>query len=84
MVEKFTRGLLSRMGREVRSNLGLSHLVLLEMIKDAEAELREEDTAEDRRDFLLVCEFYFVVCFGASLRGCEGFMIERSDLVKNI
>ena len=58
--EKFTRGLLSRMGREVRSNLGLSHLVLLEMIKDAEEELRNDDTPEDRRDFLIVCELSLI------------------------
>ena len=24
------------------------------------------------------------MCFGASLRGCEGFMIERSDLIKHV
>lgn len=69
--EKFARGLLSRMGREVRSNAGLSHLVLLEIIRGAEEELRSEETTEERKEFLLVCQFYFVVCFGASLQGCE-------------
>ena len=82
--EKFSKGVLGRMGREVRSNAGLSHLVLLEMIKNAEEELRSSETSEERKDFLLVCQFYFVVCFGASLRGCEGFMIERSDLIRHV
>ena len=58
--------------------------MLLEMIRGAEEELRSEETTEERKEFLLVCQFYFVVCFGASLRGCEGFMIERSDLIRHV
>ena len=33
---------------------------------------------------MLFCTFDFVVSFGASLRGPEGIMIERSDLVEHM
>ena len=82
--EKFTKGLLGRMGRDVRSNAGLSHLVLLEMLNNAEEELRGGEVVDERKHFVVVCQFYFVVCFAASLRGCEGFMVERSDLIRHV
>ena len=82
--EKFSKGMLRRMGRDVRSNAGLNHLVLLEMVKNVEEELRSGQANEERQHFLVTCMFYFMVSFGASLRGSEGFMIERSDLIRHI
>ena len=84
LFEKFSKGLLSRMGRDVRSNSGLSHLVLVKIIENLERELQSSDAGDDRKHFLVVCGFYFVVCFVASLRGCEGFMVERSDLIRYV
>ena len=81
--EKFTKGMLGRMGRDIRSNAGLSHLVLLKMINNVENNLEREFLSEKEMRFNLMCIFYIIVCFGASLRGCEGFMIERSDLISH-
>lgn len=82
--EKFPKGMLERMGRDVRPNTGFSHLVLLEMVQNVEEELGSGDGLTERKHFLEVCVFYFFICFAASLRGCEDFVVERLDLIRHI
>ena len=45
-----------------------------------DAELRDRDTVEERRRDLILLGCYFVVCFGSSLRGNEGFMMEAQGM----
>ena len=82
--EKFAKGLLSRMGKDVRPNAGLSHLVLIQILNNIDKELIEGEEEYKRKRFLLLVAVYLVVSYVSSLRGCEGFMMERSDLVKHI
>jgi len=82
--QKFVKGLLGRMGKDIRSNAGLSHEVLILMLDKAEEDLNNDSLSWNEKRFILLCSFYFVVCFGGSLRGSEGFMIERSDLIDHI
>lgn len=83
LFERFMKGLISRMGKDVRSNAGLSHTVLKSILLNLEKEINEEPSYSRQR-FLLLCGVFIVVCYGGSLRGCEGFMMERSDLIRNI
>ena len=53
------------------------------MMEKAEEDLDDDDLEWNQKRFILLCTFYVVVCYGASLRGCEGFMIERSDLISH-
>ena len=82
--EKFMKGMTSRMGRDIRSNAGLPFEVLMQMIKNAENDLNSEDISHEDKRFTLLCTFYFIICYGASLRGSEGFMMEVTDLIRNV
>ena len=76
---KFTEGVLQRMGRDIRSNTALDHHILLAILNHLDTLVKEE-TTQSRKDFLIVVASYLVVCFCASLRGNEGFMLDLSPI----
>ena len=82
--EKFAKGLLARMGKDVRSNAGLSHKVLLPILEDIENDLNNSTLNHEQRRLAILLGCYLVVCYGSSLQGCKGFMMERSDLIKRL
>ena len=77
---KFIRGLESRMGKLVRSNLALDYRILLIMAQHYEAELADTSVDYWRKRHIIVTFSYFMACFGASLRGNEGLYLEGSSL----
>ena len=68
-------GLLQRIGRDVCSNTALDHKSLLAILANMEIEIRKQSLSNTEREFLTVVVTYLVVCFCASLRGNEGFMM---------
>ena len=78
---KFMRGLELRMGRNVQSNVGLDHNILLEISRIYEEELADESVSWNRKRLVIIVGTYLVVCFTASLRGNEGLFLEGSSLV---
>ena len=81
---KFMRGLEVRMGRMVKSNVGLDHKILLVICRNLDKELGDPTVDWTRKRTVIMTGAYFMVCFGASLRGNEGFYLERSSLVNMI
>ena len=81
---KISKGILARIGCDVRSNAGLSHKVLFVFLDNIEQDLSGEDMEYDNQRSLPILGVYLVVCYCRSLRGCEGFMIERCDLIGHI
>jgi hypothetical protein len=81
---KFMRGLELRMGRDVQSNVGLDHNILLSINKSYDKELADEHVSADRKRMVIMVGAYLNLCFGASLRGNEGLYLEGSSLVSMI
>lgn len=75
-------GLKKRMGRIINQNLGISVEVMLEILKRYDLEITDEELPYERLRDIIVCGAAFVILFGASLRGNEVLMLERSELVK--
>ena len=67
------------MGRDIRSNTALDHHILLAILNHLDTLVKEE-TTQSRKDFLIVVASYLVVCFCASLRGNEGFMLDLGPI----
>ena len=69
---KFIKGLEVKMGKLVISNVGLDHRIFDNNLKD--------DTApwKKKRKIIMTCA-YLALCFGASLRGNEGFYLDGSS-----
>lgn len=78
---RFMRGLEKRMGKVVKTDLGLA----VEVCKAALNEL-ERDLVEDelRRREIVMLGSYLAISYGYALRGNEGFMTEASDLIRYI
>jgi hypothetical protein len=81
---KFIRGLESRMGRMVQSNIGLHHKILISIVKNFDKELGDVSVPFERKRTIIVTGAYLMICFGASLRGNEGLYLEGSSLVSLI
>jgi hypothetical protein len=81
---KFMRGLELRMGRNVQSNVGLDHNILLSINKSYDKELSDEHVSEARKRMVIIVGSYLNLCFGASLRGNKGLYLEGSSLVSMI
>ena len=77
------RCVVSRMGRDVRSNAGLGHQVLKWVLLNLDKKIKEEPSYLRQR-FLLLVGIFIIVCYNESLRRCEGFMREWSNLIRNI
>ena len=69
--EKFAKGLLARMGKDIRSNLGLSHKVLLLILDNIQRDLSDMEIGYEAKRLGVLLGCYLVVCYGSSLRGCE-------------
>jgi hypothetical protein len=81
---KFVRGLESRMGRQVQSNVGLDHRILLAICRNYDKELADTSVEFERKRTIIMVGTYLMVCFGASLRGNEGLYLEGSTLCSMI
>ncbi|GFH59458.1 hypothetical protein CTEN210_15934 [Chaetoceros tenuissimus] len=84
LFDAFMLGMKKRTGRVINQNLGISVEVLLEILKRYDLEITDEDDElpyKRLRD-IIVCGAAFVILFGASLRGNEVLMLERSEFVK--
>ena len=80
---KFSEGVLQRMGRDIRSNTALDHQILLVILKRMDT-LTSVEATPGRKDLLTVVATYLVVCFCASLRGNEGFMMDLSPIREHL
>ena len=81
---RFILGLESRMGRLVKSNIGLDVRILLEILNAYNRELAEKHVLWNRKRKVIMTGAYLVLCYGASLRGNEGLYLEGSSLVDMI
>ena len=80
----FIQGLEERMGREVRQQKGLSTEALSEILSNYRLDLESSIVSRERKRFIIMAGSYFVLLFGASLRGNEGLMLESQGLCKYI
>ena len=55
MFERFVSGLLARMGKDVKSNMGLCHKVLLAIVKTIEDDLSKEVLSYKSKTTYLIC-----------------------------
>ena len=78
----FMLGCEKRMGRLVKQDAGISFEVLQMMLKNYEAELRNEETDYSRKRMVIMCGSAFVILWSGALRGGEIFMMEASELVR--
>jgi hypothetical protein len=78
---KFMRGLELRMGRDVQSNVGLDHNILIAINRNFDKELSDVQVSAERKRMVIMVGSYLNLCFGASLRGNEGLYLEGSSLV---
>jgi hypothetical protein len=84
LFSKFVRGLESRMGRQVQSNVGLDHRILLTICRNYDKELGDSSVSFERKRLIIIVGAYLMLCFGASLRGNEGLYLEGSSLCSMI
>ena len=76
---KFIQGCELRMGRDVRSDKALHYKILHQIIRNFESELMDYDVPWERKRILILTGGYLMLCFGCSLRGNEGFYLERKS-----
>ena len=67
LFERFMQGLLARMGRDTRSNFGLDHRILLEIMRSMDQELRDQNSDSDQKRFSIMTAAYFVILCVCSL-----------------
>ena len=70
---RFSKGLLERMGKVVKSDLDLDHRILQIILDNLDSEFRYGVTSPERKREVTVLATYLVICFLCSLRGDEGF-----------
>ena len=81
---KFMKGLELRMGRLVKSNMGLDHRILSLIVSNYDKELADGSVPWKRKHKVIMTGGYLMLCFGASLRGNEGFYLEQKELLEMI
>ena len=81
---RFTKGCLSRMGKEVRSDMALDPDILHCIMSNLNNEWISEGTSETRKRWISIVGCYLMVCYACSLRGNEGFMIDLFGLISHI
>ena len=84
LFQMFMLGMESRMGRLVKSNVGIDVRILKDIIESYDRELGNTKIPWDRKRWILMSGCYFVICYVASLRGNEGLYLEGSALVEMI
>ena len=80
---RFMTGLLSRMGKDVRTDRALDVWILKVILNNLESEVLSSSDLVRNRDLLMV-GFYLIICFTCSLRGNEGFMMDLNGLLDHI
>jgi hypothetical protein len=84
LFSKFIRGLESRMGRMLQSNIGVHHKILINIVKNYDKELANASVPFKQKRIIIVTGAYLMICFGASLCGNEGLYLEASSLMSLI
>ena len=82
--KKIMEGLLCRMGKQTKSNMGLDYKILHLMLDGYEAELGSADVDVERKRKVVNFATFFLLGFVLSLRGNEGFMIEAGGLASHL
>ena len=80
---KCMEGLLHRMGKQTKSNMGLDYKVLHLILNGYEAELMDVSVTQARKRWVAMCGAFFLLGFVLSLRGNEGFMVEAHGLISH-
>ncbi len=80
----FMRGCEKRMGRFVMQDKALDIRILIEILKNYRLDLEDSDLSASRRRDVKFFAAYMGTSMSGALRGGEGFMMERSELVANI
>ena len=79
----FMQGCEQRMGRFVKQDMGLSLVMLLEIVLTLyEVELNRDEVEADRKRVIIIFAGAFVILFACALRGGEVLMLEVSEFVK--
>jgi hypothetical protein len=78
----FMMGCEKRMGHFVKQVIGISLLVLQEMLNLYNEELMNVNVSLDRKRLVIICATAFVILWASALQGGEVFMLEASELVK--
>ena len=81
---RFSIGLLSRMGRDTKSNLALDYKLLHLILGNLEEELRVTGISDRRKRWLVIVGFGLLIGFVLSLRGNEIFFIELGGLLQHL
>lgn len=80
----FSRGLLLRMGRQTKVNVGLDYRILLMILERLEKDYSNSlTTSEAKREIVIVATF-LITGFVLALRGHEIFMVEAHGLYSHI
>ena len=80
----FMRGCEKRMGRFVMQDKALDIRILMEVLKNYRSELRSAESTPLRKRNIKLFSAYMGTSMSGALRGGEGFMMERSELVANL
>ncbi len=80
----FMRGCEKRMGRFVMQDKALDIRILIEVLNNYRQDLQDMDIEPSRRRDIKFFAAYMGTSMSGALRGGEGFMMERSELVSNI
>ena len=81
---KFMEGLLKRMGRQTKTNMGLDYRALHIILNSYEIELNDPSTSDERKRAVVIFGSFFVLGFVLALRGSEGFLIEAHGLISHL
>ena len=78
----FMRGCEKRMGRYVKQNIGLSLVLLLEILRRYEIDLAKDNITYQQKRMKVICGSAFVMLWAGALRGGEILLLEASELVR--
>ena len=81
---RFMQGCLSRMGKEVKSDMALDSGILHLILGNLNNEWHNNATSVERKRLIGLVGCYLVVSFACSLRGNEGFMMDLQGLIAHI
>jgi hypothetical protein len=82
--DRFMQGLKSRMGRLVIPDQGIDNDQVHGILDIIERDLGDLEVGWDEKRDLIMLGSFLVVCYGCSLRGNEGFFLERTELIRMI
>ena len=82
--QKVMEGMLRRMGRQTKSNMGIDYQALHIILNNYEWELGDPCTPVDRKRKVIMYGTFFLLEFVLSLRSHEGFLIEAHGLISHL